>query len=315
MKTPEISVLMSVYNEPIEWLRQSVDSILNQTFKDFEFIIIIDKPDATEIIFLLEEYKIKDERILLVKNEVNIGLTKSLNIGLKLAKGNYIARMDADDIALSHRFETQLEFLRNNSEYILCGSYVQTFDDNGKKDIIKYPISDLDIKKRLLIDNCIAHPTIMFVRNVVISNEIQYNESCIYAQDYDFFVSLVFLGKFTVISECLLMYRISPNQISRSKIRAQTEYKRAIQQRYLKNILAKYNLTVEVDCIEKKVSSRVDIPLEIKQFILSSLYSLKSPFRAIVYPIFIDYTVLTLGKLYFSSYKRARLWQKLSTRN
>ena len=117
---PKISVLMSVYNEPIDWMRQAIESILNQTYKDFEFIIVNDNPEREENQFVLNEYRNKDSRIIILCNEHNIGLTKSLNKGLTVANGEYIARMDADDIALPKRFEKQALYLAKNKNVFLC---------------------------------------------------------------------------------------------------------------------------------------------------------------------------------------------------
>ena len=108
---PKLSVVMSVYNEPTEWITQSIDSILNQTFRDFEFIIINDNPEREENESLLNSYSQKDKRIVVIKNEQNLGLTKSLNIGINEAKGDYIVRMDADDYSFPERFEKQVQFM------------------------------------------------------------------------------------------------------------------------------------------------------------------------------------------------------------
>lgn len=107
IKSPLVSVVMAIYNEPVEWMRQAIDSILYQSFKDFEFIIINDNPIRVENKEILDEYSAKDSRVIVVLNEENIGLTKSLNKGLAIASGEYIARMDADDIAMPERLRMQ----------------------------------------------------------------------------------------------------------------------------------------------------------------------------------------------------------------
>ena len=131
-KYPEISVIMSVYNEPKEYLIRSIESILNQTFKDFEFIVILDNPKNEIARNIAKEYSLKDERIVFIKNEENIGLTKSLNKGISISKGKFIARMDADDISHPKRFEEQISFLNKNNEYGLCGTKAYLIDENGK---------------------------------------------------------------------------------------------------------------------------------------------------------------------------------------
>ena len=117
-----VSVIMSVFKEPQEYLKHSIDSILTQSFKDFEFIIICDNPSDKNICNFLKVYKSIDYRIKLVINPTNMGLTKSLNIGLKLASGKYIARMDADDICMHERLYKQVAYLENNPEISVCGT-------------------------------------------------------------------------------------------------------------------------------------------------------------------------------------------------
>ena len=99
----KVSVIMSTYKEPIEWIQQSVDSILNQTYKNLEFIIIVDNPEYAELVSLLNDYADSDDRISVVVNNNNIGLVKSLNKALSFCTGEYVARMDADDISLPER--------------------------------------------------------------------------------------------------------------------------------------------------------------------------------------------------------------------
>lgn len=124
----EVTVLMSMYNTPLEQLKESIESILNQTYKNFEFLIIDDGSNE-ECVNLVKSYN--DKRINLVRNEQNIGLEKSLNKGLKLAKGKYIVRMDTDDIAYTDRIEKQVDFIKKNSEYSIVGSKAEIFDESG----------------------------------------------------------------------------------------------------------------------------------------------------------------------------------------
>ena len=223
MKDPRLSVLMSVYKEPIEWLKQSIDSILQQTFKDFEFIIVCDNPSYKDGIDLLRSYSDKDKRIVLLFNETNVGLTKSLNRGLAIARGAYIARMDADDISLPNRFGKQVSFLDNHDDIFLVGSKVNEIDSNGN--IVRtrsvYNFSD-EIRTFLLIDSPIVHPSVMF-RRIMGGHGIHYDEKYRYAQDYALWVSVAKDYKMENLNDVLLNYRISESQISSKKIDAQNE--------------------------------------------------------------------------------------------
>jgi glycosyltransferase involved in cell wall biosynthesis len=204
---------MSVYNSE-KYLKKSIESILNQSFTDFEFIIINDKSsDKSEKI--LDEFAQKDERIKLYTNEKNLGLTKSLNIALRLAKGKYIARMDADDISFDNRFQSQFEFLENDKSIFLLGSWAVEIDEMGKEKALLKPVKyPKDISRVLAKQNTIIHPSIMF-RN---EGNNFYREKFKYAQDYDFYLCLLSKGKqFANFSEVLIKYRISKSSISIQK--------------------------------------------------------------------------------------------------
>ncbi|MEX2027951.1 MAG: glycosyltransferase family 2 protein [Candidatus Curtissbacteria bacterium] len=159
MKTPKISVIMSVYNG-MPFLAEAVDSILGQTYKNFEFIIVDDASQDGTWKYLKS---IKDKRIKLLHNPKNLGVAKSLNLALKTSTGNYAARMDSDDISLPTRFQEQAQFLEKHKEYILVGSQVQWIDE--KKHLSKgfdVPQADAQIRKKLIWKNQIHHATVMF---------------------------------------------------------------------------------------------------------------------------------------------------------
>ena len=216
-----ISVVMSVYKEPIEWLRLAIDSILQQTFADFEFIIICDNPQYNEGISLLKEYQEKDSRIIIIQNEENIGLTKSLNKGLAIAKGEYIARMDADDISMKNRFAIQINYLKNNPNIVACGTFIKVINENGEE-VEKRSLSTepQEIRDRLVFASPIVHPASMFKR-VVNGSSVTYNEERRYSQDYALWVSLAANYDLANVPEYLLCYRESNVQISSKNHHAQ----------------------------------------------------------------------------------------------
>ena len=132
---PKVSVIMSVYREPLEWIDASIKSILVQTYGDFEFLIVNDNPESEELCHFLNEKALSDNRISLIANERNIGLTKSLNVALTKSNGEYIARMDADDIACLNRLSSQVEYLDKNANHSVVHSNYSLIDENG--DVIK----------------------------------------------------------------------------------------------------------------------------------------------------------------------------------
>lgn len=209
MTTPKISVVMSVYNGE-EYLRLSIDSILNQTFTDFEFIIINDgSTDNTKSV--LKSYS--DDRLTVINHE-NRGLTKSLNEGLKIARGEYVARQDADDLSTHDRFEKQSSFLDANEGIALLGSWIGLIDRDGDNvgEMIFETNHEKIVQKHPEV-NQFSHGAIM-LRSRVISEVGGYREQFIYSQDYD--LTLRMIDKYTTanIPEILSKHRLNPGMIS-----------------------------------------------------------------------------------------------------
>ena len=171
MSEPVISVIMPVYNAET-YVEEAIKSILNQTFEDFEFLIINDGSEDNSL-SIINNYASKDNRIKIISREKK-GLVFSLNEGIKLAKGKYIARMDADDISVPERFKKQISYLERNSDVDICGTWIETF--GRSMEVLKYPVQHDDIKVALLFAFGLAHPSIMakktlkFIRMVKITN-------------------------------------------------------------------------------------------------------------------------------------------------
>lgn len=229
MNNPKISVIMSVYDGE-KYLDESIQSILNQTFKDFEFIIINDCSTDNSL-YIIKQYATKDKRIVLIENEENIGLTKSLNEGLKIAKGKYIARMDADDVALSERFNKQYNYLEKNKNVFLLGTSAMMIDEDGNRSIkITAITQEKKIYSRLRKKNTIIHSSIMFRNDF----ELFYRENFKYAQDYDLYLRVLSEGKIIKnILEVLLYYRVCKNSISFSRMGTQIIYSMVANKYYL----------------------------------------------------------------------------------
>ena len=154
----KISVLMCTYNEPIQWISETIDSVLNQSLKPDEFIIVVDNPDNREIKGFLKEAASKNGIFKVIENEKNLGLVKSLNKGLGYCSGDYIARIDADDIALSNRFETQLRFLENN-DLDLVGAGFHVFYEEKIYRTINGVENCEHCRQIMKYNSIIAHPT------------------------------------------------------------------------------------------------------------------------------------------------------------
>ena len=171
---PLISVVMPTYNS-IRFIRESIESILNQTFVDFELIIIDDgsTDGSSEII---ADYKKYDNRIYVCTNPKNLGIVASLNRGLSCARGQYIARMDSDDISYPTRFQKQIDFLDKYSDVGILGGAVQYIDSDGKTlGMNAYPTDDMAIRWTCLFSNPFAHPTVMIRKCVLEKNGLRYD--------------------------------------------------------------------------------------------------------------------------------------------
>ena len=217
MLQPLISVLMSAYNEPIEYVRQAVSSIVEQTYNNLEFVIVCDKPDNEPLISYLSECARKDQRIKLIINKENIGLAMSLNRALSAASGEYIARMDADDISKPHRLEKELEYLRSNKLGIV-GCSVEKIDDAGKVwgEIRRYSDKPEAYARLLTVQNVLVHPSVMMRQEVIRSvNGYRNFPSC---QDYDLWLRLLSKGyRFGVTDEILFQFRRHQNSITATR--------------------------------------------------------------------------------------------------
>lgn len=231
-----ISVIMSNFNTPEEYLREAIESVLNQTYNNFEFIII-DDCSTDNSLEIIKTYT--DERIVILKNEENLGITKSLNRGLKIAKGEFVARMDADDICLPERFEKQVEYLREKPEVVVCGTGVELFGDGAdsykEKMVCKTIPQKEDFQIRLLFGNHtnIIHPTAMFRHKSLIENSIKYDERYIYAQDYRMWVSCSRVGECANLPDILFKYRMHNKAVSSNKKDAQKECAKNIMEEQL----------------------------------------------------------------------------------
>ncbi|MDO4225228.1 MAG: glycosyltransferase [Bergeyella zoohelcum] len=205
---------MSVYNAG-QYLGQAIESILRQSFSDFEFIIIEDC-STDDSLRVIQHYAAQDRRIKLIQKPENKrmkGFIENLNLGLKYAKGKYIARMDADDISHPDRFEKQVKFLDENPETFMVGSAINFIDENNEfiKTLKALPDNEA-IQKQMPKKIAMYHPAIMF-RN---EPNIAYRDKIYYCEDYDLYLRLMLEGKkFANFEEALLDYRLLNSSISR----------------------------------------------------------------------------------------------------
>ncbi|WP_418263506.1 glycosyltransferase family 2 protein [Flavobacterium faecale] len=221
--SPKITVLMPVYNCEL-YVGEAIDSILNQTYTDFELLIIDDaSKDATASI--VKSYN--DSRIQLIEKPINTGYTNSLNHGLKIARGEYIARMDGDDICMPERFFKQVSYLESHPETVLCAT---AFKVIGREVYFSSPEEHDAIKLAFLEGNCICHSSIMMRKATLDAHDILYDKTKEPAEDYAMWIQLLFLGKLYILPEILVEYRVYANQVSAK--RAEEQMKIDIQLKF-----------------------------------------------------------------------------------
>lgn len=213
---PAISVLMSVYNETESQIRESVESMLHQTFSDFELIIICDNPQRTDVKPVLDSYK--DSRIVFYQNPKNIALAMSMNKAAELAKADIFARMDSDDVAELNRFEVELPFIQSGEYDFVCSKYF-AIDMNSNPIEYRTDIEnrETDINAEVPINpNVIHHPTVMFTRSIFEKTGGYRDFPC--AQDADLWLRMSEAGcRFYMVDHNLLKYRLNPKGVTISK--------------------------------------------------------------------------------------------------
>lgn len=234
---PKLSVVMPVFNgEP--FLKDAVESILKQSFKKYEFIIINDG-STDNTVDIIKSYK--DGRIKLIENRNNLGIAKCLNIGFELSKGDYIARMDADEISNSERFEKQLAFLEKNKEVGVCGTLTKTLGKKIEK-IWMYPLDHERIKANLLFHCCLVHSSVMIRSSIIEDKNIFYSESCPHAEDYELWVRLSRITKIANLGEVLTRYRIHNKSIGAMHSTVQKKTANQIRRKQIEELLRDVSL-------------------------------------------------------------------------
>ncbi|MCD7923839.1 MAG: glycosyltransferase [Bacteroides sp.] len=231
--TPLISVVLPVYNAE-RTIAEAIDSILNQSYTNFELIIFNDgSSDSSDRI--IRSYS--DRRIRYVVNESNKGLIYTLNEGIKMSHGKYIARMDADDISFPERFMKQIAILENNPNVIVCGTLIEYFGEELKCISPLFPCTSNENKERLLLEVCFAHPTVMIRHSIFGDFNILYNENYVSSEDYKLWIDISDCGDFYNIQEKLLKYRVSNSQISNRAKPNQIKNSVKCRREYLRKIL------------------------------------------------------------------------------
>lgn len=246
---PLVSVVASFYNSESS-IDVTISSVIEQTFRDFEIICINDasKDKTSEI---LNEWKDRDNRIIVIKNDTNLGLTRSLNKGIKAARGKYIARIDAGDMWLKDKLLEQINFFDNNEGYILCGTQaVYINEEDQSLGVSNFSLEDADIRRRFMTqEGTFLHPTVMF-RNC----SLYYNEYFKYSQDLDLYMRLSLKGKLKCLDKPLIKCRVDVNGLTITKKYYQRQYINIINNLYKKYYL---NGITDIDLSNLKIRDNI----------------------------------------------------------
>lgn len=210
----KISIILPTYNWNSNWISDSIDSVLNQSFIDFELIIINDA-STNDIEKTILEYVKKDNRIKYFKNENNLKLIWTLNKWIELSKWQYIARIDDDDIWINKdKLKKQVDFLDNNPDYLLCGWATILINENWDEIMKINPTNlDKDIRKNMLICTQFSHSSIMF-RKEINTQIYFYDKNAVYVEDHELWLKLGSIGKFYNFPDYFLKYRYNNNWVS-----------------------------------------------------------------------------------------------------
>lgn len=249
---------MPVYNAG-EYLREAIESILNQTYRNFVFLIINDgSTDQSEAI--IKSYT--DERIWYVKNEENLRLVASLNKGLDMITTKYMVRMDADDISDLTRLEKLRDFMEKNPDVGICGSYIKTFGADNS--IWEYNLDDKNIRAGLMFKSMMPHAASMFKMELFNRNNIRYKEKFLYFEDKVLWIDLFRHTRFANLPEPLFLYRIYPE----SSTQANKTYKRSILKAYFTYLFEKLEFDFEKAEVDAFFEVRIDKQLDRKRLSL-----------------------------------------------
>ncbi len=227
---PKVTVLLPIYNGE-KYLKEAIESVLGQTFKDFEFLIINDGSTDNSV-KIINSYQ--DPRIKLIYNEKNLGLIASLNKGFELIQTEYIARMDCDDISSPDRLLKQINYLDQHPKIGVLGSWVKII---GDYDFVgKYYIQHEEIKASLLFNSSLAHPSVVIRKKILDRCNFRYNEKFKHAEDYEMWTRMIEITNFANLPEPLLFYRKHSESISKTQNEAQKINSQEIRLGQLKKI-------------------------------------------------------------------------------
>lgn len=227
MKNPLVSVLMPCYNVEL-YVEEALSSIMRQTYTHLEIIVINDS-STDNTLSILETLALQDSRIKVVSNSSNLKLIDTLNKGVEICSGEYIARMDADDISFPDRIERQVAFLEENKDYDIVSTQFYTFKTGvKKKNLYHNPETNEDLRAYLLFRSGICHPAVMIRRTLFSEKKLSFEKEYLHVEDYALWVKAVYVTKLANLADPLLFYRVHDSQVSVVNEQKQLDNKKAV---------------------------------------------------------------------------------------
>lgn len=287
MKTPMISVIMPVYNEAA-YVTEAIRSILNQSYSNFEFLIFDDGSTDQS----LEKIKaFKDTRIRIFSYSINQGYVIHLNRGIMESRGKYIARMDADDIAMPDRFERQVAYLEKHPEISILGGWYRNF---GSQLVQKYPLEHEAIKTTMLTACPVVHPTVMMRRSCLLEHRLFYHPDYLYSEDFELWSRAIHHLKFANLPRVLIQRRIHGNNVSILHNNRQRRQSSSVRRRWIQDLVNQEQLLHTIAFLEGKLKIESLLRGDI-QTLLQSIKSANLE-KKVFQPAFLD---AQLNYIYF----------------
>lgn len=283
---PIISVVMPVYNCS-NYINLAIESILNQTFEKFEFIIINDASTDDTLVKILEY---DDPRIVLLENSTQKGICECINYGISISKGKYIARMDGDDISHSARFQQQFVFMEEHPNVGVLGSWYSVL---GTEEVVKLPVGHERIALEMLENSPLAHPTIFFRKTLFKDSSNIYNHEYVYAEDYELWSRLIVKTRIENLPKCLLQYRKHENQSSNLHSFEQKLSAKRIRLNLLKQLLNDFEIDLNA--------------YELKEYLAKSIHNHES-----ISAILMQIDIIEVNNLRLKIFDSELLKQKLN---
>ena len=265
-KKPLVSIIMPVHNAE-KYICDSLNSILTQTYKNLEIIIIDDASDDKSVDIISQ---VDDERIVLIRNERNLKQSLTRNKGIALAKGKYIANMDADDISEKTRIQEQVEFMENHDDIDICGTFLKAFGNN-KRYIMKFPVHPHDLMIQSIYASPFGHPAVMIRKSSIDRYGIKYDSNYTYSQDFELWSRIAFKGaRFANIPKTLFYYRVSDSQISNKHYAEQQIFRGSIVERNVNSLI---NDKIRLFTLTNNRYALADVKKDVKNISIANFYN------------------------------------------